>query len=39
MKKQTNYKAFFAVGIIFVGVGVVFMASVNKGLGAAFVED
>ena len=37
MKKQPNYLALFSMGIIFVGTGVVFMASVNEGLGAAFM--
>jgi hypothetical protein len=38
MKKQeTNYKAIFFSGITFVGTGVVFMTSVNVGLGAAFI--
>ena len=38
MKKQeTNYKAIFYTGITFVGTGVVFMTSINTGLGAAFI--
>jgi len=37
MKKQINYQALFYMGICFVGVGVVFMTSVNAGLGAAFI--
>lgn len=37
MKKQTNYKAMYFSGITFLGVGVVFMASVNPGLGVAFM--
>ena len=37
MKKETNYKALFFSGITFVGTGVVFMASVNPGLGGAFI--
>ncbi|MBU1164201.1 hypothetical protein KKA15_01390 [Patescibacteria group bacterium] len=36
-KKEINYQAIFYFGITFVGVGVVFMASVNPGLGAAFI--
>ena len=36
MKKKDN-KALFSTGVIFVAVGVVFMTSVNKGLGAAFI--
>ena len=36
-EKQTNYKAMFFSGITFLGVGIVFMASVNAGLGAAFI--
>ncbi|MBT7102270.1 hypothetical protein HN935_02045 [archaeon] len=36
-KKETNYAAFFPMGICFVGVGVVFTASVNKVLGIAFM--
>ena len=36
-KKQINYQAIFYMGVCFVGVGVVFMASVNAGLGAAFI--
>ena len=37
MKKQINYKAIFFMGITFVGVGVVFIASVGSGLGVAFI--
>ena len=37
MKKQINYRVFFSMGVIFVGVGVVFTASVNSGLGVAFM--
>ena len=37
MKKQINYQAFFAVGIIFFAVGITFTSAVNKGLGAAFI--
>ena len=36
-KKQTDYQALFYMGIILVSVGVVFMASVNIGLGTAFI--
>ena len=36
-KKQINYQAFFYMGISFVGAGVVFMTSVNKVLGIAFI--
>ena len=36
-KKQADYRALFLMGVIFVGVGVVFMASVNIGLGTAFI--
>ncbi len=36
-KKEPDYQNFFTLGIIFVGVGVVFMASVNAGLGGAFI--
>ena len=35
--KETNYKGIFFSGITLVGTGVVFMASVNVGLGAAFI--
>ena len=35
--KKPNYQVIFAVGIIFMGTGVVFMSSVNPGLGAAFM--
>ncbi|MBW2989378.1 hypothetical protein KY358_03610 [Candidatus Woesearchaeota archaeon] len=35
--KETNYKGIFFSGITFVGAGVVFMTSVNVGLGAAFI--
>ncbi len=35
--KEVNYKAIFFMGISFIGVGVVFMSSVNAGLGAAFI--
>ena len=37
MKKPINYQALFAMGIILVGTGVVFLASVNRGLGVAFI--
>ena len=40
MKKQKNninYQAIFFMGVTFVGAGVVFMTSVNAGLGAAFI--
>lgn len=37
MKKQVNYQSLFYMGITFIGTGVVFMTSVNKGLGAAFI--
>ena len=36
-KRQINYQAFFAMGIIFMGTGVVFLSSVNAGLGTAFI--
>ena len=35
--KEKNYQALFFMGVTFVGVGVVFMSSVNPGLGAAFM--
>ncbi|MBW2990569.1 hypothetical protein KY348_02575 [Candidatus Woesearchaeota archaeon] len=35
--KSTNYKALFASGIIFVGAGVVFMASVNPGIAGGLI--
>lgn len=37
IKKEKDYKTQFFSGITFLGVGVVFMASVNPGLGAAFI--
>ena len=44
MKKQTDYRALFCMGITFIGAGVVFMTSVNSvvgsgllGLGAVFL--
>ena len=37
MKKQINYKAFFFLGLTFVGAGVVFISSVKSGLGFAFI--
>jgi hypothetical protein len=37
MEKKKNYKAIFFTGITFIGTGVVFMTSVNAGLGAAFI--
>ncbi|MFC1800917.1 hypothetical protein ACFLZB_00420 [Nanoarchaeota archaeon] len=37
MKKKKHNKALFPMGVIFVGVGVVFMISVNKALGIAFI--
>jgi len=36
-KKNINYQAIFFMGVTFVGAGVVFMTSVNAGLGAAFI--
>ena len=36
MKKQ-NHKAFFFIGIVYIGAGVVFLASVNSILGLAFI--
>lgn len=35
--KEPNYKALFFLGITFAGTGVVFMSSVNPGLGGAFI--
>jgi hypothetical protein len=37
IKMKKNYKTIFFMGITFVGVGVVFMVSVNVALGAAFI--
>ena len=38
MKKQNfDYKALFILGISFIGVGVVFLAAVNKAIGIAFI--
>ena len=36
-KKNINYKAIFFMGITFVAVGVVFLSSVNQGLGSVFI--
>jgi len=36
-KKQIDYNALFSMGITFLGIGVVFMISVNKVLGLAFL--
>ena len=36
-KKQINYQAFFAVGIIFIGTGITFFSAVNRRLGTAFI--
>jgi len=36
-KKEKDYKALFFSGITFIGVGIVFMASVNPALGGAFI--
>jgi hypothetical protein len=36
-KKSNNYQAMFYMGVSFMGVGVVFLVSVNPGLGAAFI--
>ena len=36
-KRQINYQAFFAMGIIFMGTGVVFLSNINFGLGVAFI--
>ena len=35
--KKVNRKTFFYVGICFTSVGVVFLASVSRALGAAFI--
>ena len=35
--KEPNYQAFFAIGIIWLPVGVVFMLTINPGLGIAFM--
>ncbi len=35
--KEPNYQAFFAIGIVWLPVGVVFMLTVNTGLGIAFM--
>ncbi len=37
VKKIEDHERMAYFGIIFMGVGVVFLASVNKGLGAAFI--
>ncbi len=37
MKRTRDYNKKFYIGIIFVGTGVVFLTSVNKALGAAFI--
>jgi hypothetical protein len=34
---EKDYKAIFLMGITFIGVGVVFMATINPGLGGAFM--
>jgi len=36
-KRQINYQAIFAVGIIFMGTGVVFLSNINAGLGAGLI--
>lgn len=37
VKKKLDSDATFSLGVIFVGVGVVFMISVNSALGIAFI--
>lgn len=36
-KKQINYQAFFAIGVVFMGAGVVFLSNINAGLGAGLI--
>ena len=36
-KDKINYDVFWILGISFLGVGITFMAAVNKGLGASFI--
>jgi len=36
-KKRINYKAIYFTGIVFLGVGVTFLASENSGIGAAII--
>jgi len=35
--KETNYQAFFTIGIVWLPIGVVFMTTINPGLGCAFI--
>lgn len=35
--KETNYQAFFTIGIVWLPIGVVFMTTINTGLGVAFI--
>jgi hypothetical protein len=37
MKKIKDYRALFASGIAFLGAGVVFLTSVNSGVGAGLL--
>lgn len=36
-KQKINYDAFIPIGICFIGAGVVFMAAVNRGVGAGLM--
>ncbi len=36
-KEQKKYEMFFAVGVSFVGVSIVFITNVNKAIGLAFL--
>ncbi len=37
MKEQNKKQKFIAIGVCFIGAGVVFMASVNPGVGAGLM--
>ena len=36
-KKQPNYRALFAAGVVFLSAGATFMISVNRGVGAGLM--
>lgn len=36
-KREIDYRAFFAIGVVFMGAGVTFLVSVNKGVGAGLI--
>ena len=37
MKQEKNYQALFVSGITFMGAGVVFLTTINRGIGAGLI--